>query len=235
MSPNAIARLAAYCHIHDKPRVPTRAEQMVKKEQQQSWRSVRDALIKSHPFTGHLVRFLDPVPVIDSRLPTLLTDGRHLFINSHFAAHLPTRDSRFLLAHAAYHCIGGHFLPVGEKDIHRWNLACDHAVNYLAILERIDIPPEAVLYPSQAGCSPLAVYEWLARHPCPTHDRPLDIHQQDVVDTNRTATVIDPDFSPLPPSASRAHAWCEMALEHAEQRQRINSNVRNYLAVLAKK
>ncbi|WP_148254326.1 DUF2201 family putative metallopeptidase [Aidingimonas lacisalsi] len=211
------------------PRAPSATERMVKQRQRTAWQADCDSLLAAHPFTGALTRSLDPVPVIDSRLPTLMTDGHHLFANVHFIARLSAKMRRFLLAHAAYHCVGGHFLPTSKPDKHRWTLACEHTVNYLALLERIDIPAQAILYPAQAGKDIVSVYEWLAHHPCPSRDQPLDIHRPDLRLAGSRIAIIDPDFQPHTPDPTVARDWRDLAVTHACQSDMIDQEILTYL------
>ncbi|EPC02438.1 hypothetical protein L861_08680 [Litchfieldella anticariensis FP35 = DSM 16096] len=214
------------------PRALTEAEQLLKAEQRQVWEVDRTNLQASHPFIGSLAAKLILVPVIDSRLPTMMTDGHHLFANAHFTTGLTPAARHFLIAHAIAHCIGGHFLPVRKRDIHRWNLACEHIANYLALLEGIALPTTAILYPSQAGKNVMEVYDWLEDHPCLAQDRPVDLHPSDAWLPLSLATVQDPDYRPVPPQATPARHWRELALKSAINANSGTTRMRDYLAML---
>lgn len=212
------------------PRTPTPAEQMLKAEQRHRWETDRAILRSRHPFTGSLAATLALIPVVDSRLPTMMTDGRHLFANAHFSAGLTPDVRRFLIAHAVAHCVGGHFLSVEHRDPGRWNPACEHVANYLALLDGISLPAGAVLYPAQAGQGLMQVYTWLADHPWPAFDRHLDMHPLDKRMETVCATVIDPDYRPVSQDPALAHQWHELALAQAGTLRQ--TALRDYLDVV---
>ncbi|GGX82850.1 hypothetical protein GCM10007160_07920 [Litchfieldella qijiaojingensis] len=228
MSPSPLITLPINDGTTSHPRAPTAAEQLLKAEQRQAWEVDRITLLASHPFIGPLAASLIPVPVIDSRIPTVMTDGHHVFANAHFTASLPPAARRFLIAHAVAHCIGGHFLPVEKRDIHRWNLACEHTANYLALLGGITLPTTAILYPSQAGRSATQVYDWLAAHPRTAHDSHLDLHPLDARLPLAQAAVVDPDYRPVAPQVAQASFWLDLAMEQAA-----DERMRAYLFELA--
>jgi predicted metal-dependent peptidase len=123
----------------------------------------RMILLMDHPFFG--------VPIMQLRLvecwaiPTMATDGRHIFYNPLFV--MSTLDVHLIgdMAHEALHCLYRHHLRMGSRELKRWNIACDYVINY--DLRRAGFKlQDWVLYDVQyAGCSSEEVYNLMPKDP----------------------------------------------------------------------
>lgn len=202
-SPQASLDMPSQHHIGGafQRRGPTAQEQTLKAEQRRHWQqAIRDWLV-DFPFTAKLVMQLTLVMVVDSRVRTACTDGRHVFINAHFAAQCSSALRRFVLAHELYHVLLGHFRRQLGRQPERWNLAVDAEANYRLMCDGFTLPTDAVLYPSQGGRSAEAIYHWLFDHPQPDIDQPFDRHGDlmapALIDHSDGIIVLDPDYSPL--------------------------------------
>ncbi|MBF8224388.1 DUF2201 family putative metallopeptidase [Halomonas sp. 328] len=174
--------------------------------------------------SARLARHLTPVPILDDRLDTVTTDGRHLFFNARFTATLRPVERHFITAHLVWHCVCGHIVAQSHRDNLRWNLACEHEANYLVLLEGLRLPRDAVFYFSQAGRSNGQVYDWLAAHPHPQYDHHFDQHPLDPPRDYDEVTLVDPDYTPLDADDALANLWLELA-----QRERLATPLRAYL------
>ena len=102
--------------------------------------AARTRLILDKPFLGALVLRL---PLKESRAPwcpTTATDARTLYYNPDFIAPLNISQVQFVLAHDALHCGLSHFARREHRDQHRWDVACDHAVNQLLKEDKLEPP-----------------------------------------------------------------------------------------------
>lgn len=64
-------------------------------------------------------------------IPTFCTDGAEILYNPGFLARLTDPELRFVLAHEVMHCAQNHLTRKGNRDMAKWNYACDYAVNLL--------------------------------------------------------------------------------------------------------
>ena len=80
---------------------------------------------------------------------------------------------QFVLAHDALHCGLSHFARREHRDAHRWDIACDHAVNQLLKEDKLE-PPEGSLYNDEyAG---MAAEEIFPLIPGDSDEQTLDQH-----------------------------------------------------------
>ena len=117
-----------------------------------------DDIARRHPWIGALLRSMRYEYDRRDDVPTMATDGVHIFVNTQFCeteladnVHL-----RAVLVHEALHVLCRHPLRRGERDPKRFNVACDHAINGLAqdlgyqlpdwTLERIDGKSAEMIY-----------------------------------------------------------------------------------------
>lgn len=64
-------------------------------------------------------------------IPTMATDGKHLFWNPMFVDKLSLDAVVFVLAHEASHVAWAHHLRMGERNPHGYNISSDLAINSL--------------------------------------------------------------------------------------------------------
>lgn len=106
--------------------------------------AARTRLILDRPFLGALVLRLPMVDATDW-CKTTATDAKSFFYNREFIEALTLDQTQFMLAHDALHCALLHFARRQHRDKHRWDVACDFAVNPLLIQDGLT-PPDEVLY-----------------------------------------------------------------------------------------
>jgi predicted metal-dependent peptidase len=107
--------------------------------------AARTRLILDKPFLGALVLRL-PMEAADSQwCPTTATDARKFYFNPAYVADLTLDETQFVLAHEALHCALSHFARRQHRIRHRWDLACDFAINPLLVDDGLKAPPGSLL------------------------------------------------------------------------------------------
>jgi predicted metal-dependent peptidase len=76
-------------------------------------------------------------------VPTTATDARNFYYNPDYIARLSLEQTQFVLAHEAMHCALSHFARRNHRQKHRWDVACDYAVNMILDEERMQPPDNA--------------------------------------------------------------------------------------------
>lgn len=107
--------------------------------------SSRTKLILDKPFLGALVLRLPLVSSSKTWCPTTATDAKNFYYNADYIEPLKTDQIQFILAHEALHCALSHFARREHRVKHRWDLACDYAINPILLAEGFR-PPENILY-----------------------------------------------------------------------------------------
>ena len=181
-------------------------------------RADRQGLLVSAPFLGVLAMRLDLVPVVDSRVPTAVTDGHAIFAHADFWLGLGEGQRLFVIGHEIWHCALQHLARRLEREPQRWNLAVDHEVNDLLLREGFEAPEGAVHFRRLRGASAEAVYEALSgRSRLPARDAAhADLHEPPGPDP--AAAVQDPDYAPCrEPDVWRGwDAWVRAAAQQAQ-------------------
>ena len=91
--------------------------------------AARIRLILDKPFIGALALRL-PLKVADPAwCPTTGTDARAFYYNPAYIEALRIDEVQFVMAHEALHCALSHFARRQHRVKHRWDLACDFAIN----------------------------------------------------------------------------------------------------------
>ncbi|MFZ5558660.1 MAG: DUF2201 family putative metallopeptidase [Pseudomonadota bacterium] len=143
-------------------------------------RAARTRLILDTPFIGALVMHLRLTPADPQRVATVATDARSLYYNADYVGGLTFGETQFVLAHEALHCALGHFARRAHRVRRRWDVACDHAVNWLLRDEGLTPPPGALLDAAYRGLCAEEIYPLI---PEDTTETPLDLHAFDVDET----------------------------------------------------
>ncbi|MHB8345900.1 MAG: vWA domain-containing protein [Acidiferrobacterales bacterium] len=144
--------------------------------------AARARLILDKPFLGALVLRLPVVAADPAWCTTTATDARAFYYNRDYIGALSLEQTQFVLAHEALHCALSHFARRQHRVKHRWDLACDYAVNPLLVGDGL-IPPPGVL--------PLDCYDGMTAeeiYPCIQENddqEPLDQHLYDEADSHR--------------------------------------------------
>jgi predicted metal-dependent peptidase len=122
----------------------------------------RIRLALSKPFLASAVLRLPLLPVQDAEwCSTAATDGYHLFYNPKWVHGLGSHETRGLLAHEVLHVVFGHGERRQGRDPHRWNIACDHAINLLLLEQGFRLPADGMADAIFAGQTAEQIYEQL--------------------------------------------------------------------------
>jgi len=105
----------------------------------------RTKLIMDKPFLGALVLRLKTQPAQEWCV-TCATDARSFYYNPSYIKALNINQVQFVLAHEALHCALSHFARREHRNKHRWDLACDYAINPLLVADGLT-PPPGVWFP----------------------------------------------------------------------------------------
>ena len=116
----------------------------------------RAALLVGAPFWG--VLSLRLAPVEDRSIRTMQTDGVSIRYNPDFVAGLSRGPFRSVIAHETLHCAALHHTRRGGRDLRRWNIACDYAINPLLVEAGFELPEGMLLDPAYAGMSAEDIY-----------------------------------------------------------------------------
>jgi len=127
--------------------------------------AARTRLILDKPFLGSLVMHL-PLKAADPKwCQTTATDARYFYYNPAYIARLTLEQTQFVLAHEAMHCALSHFARRNHRQKHRWDVACDYAVNMILDDERMHGPDDALLDAKYRGLTAEEIYPLLHEDP----------------------------------------------------------------------
>ncbi len=138
--------------------------------------SARTRLILDKPFLGALVLRLPMQPADGDWCPTTATDAKCFYYNPRYIAELSLDETQFMLAHEALHCALSHFARRQHRVRHRWDLACDYAINPLLVDDGLKPPPNALLMPMYKGMTAEEIYPLLDDN---DQSETLDTHAYD--------------------------------------------------------
>ena len=116
----------------------------------------RTGLLLEHPFFGSLCLRMEPRE--DPGCATAWTDGRTLAYNPIYVAGLRDEQVRGLMAHTVMHPACQHHTRRGGRDHDLWNMACDHAINWILLDAGITLPPKHLDDPAYHGLSADEIY-----------------------------------------------------------------------------
>ena len=142
--------------------------------------AARTRLILDKPFLGTLVMHLElKASTGEGGVRTTGTDARYFYYNPEFIRHLNLVQTQFMLAHDAMHCALSHFARRSHREIRRWDIACDHAVNLLLSDEGLKPPPGCLLNFEYHGLTAEEIYPLI---PNDTEEEPIDDHMYEQSD-----------------------------------------------------
>ena len=102
----------------------------------------RIALLFGHPFFSSLLHMLKPVE--KPSLPTMATDGVHLFYNPTFVEQTVPAQLIGVLAHEVMHPALKHHLRRNGRDPKMWNKACDYVINPIIRKAGLQLPDDVL-------------------------------------------------------------------------------------------
>lgn len=126
------------------------------------------ALLNDLPFYGILLYRMKLVPATNARgvaIPTMGTDGKHIWYNPLFVEELVLAEVKGVLLHEVLHVANGHHLRRNGRDHRIWNKACDYAINPIVAQNRMMLPAGALINPAFSDWSAEEVFEQLTFAP----------------------------------------------------------------------
>ena len=123
--------------------------------------AARTRLILDKPFLGALVLRLPLTAANSDWCSTTATDARNFYYNPDYINELSVDETQFILAHEALHCALSHFNRRQHRIKHRWDLACDFAINPLLLEDGLKPPPNAVVVDQYKGMTAEEIYPLL--------------------------------------------------------------------------
>lgn len=143
--------------------------------------AARTRLILDKPFLGALVLRLPMIAANSNWCKSTATDAKSFYYNAEYIADLSVEQVQFVLSHEALHCALSHFARRLHRDKHRWDLACDLAINPLLVADGLIPVPEALLLDQFEGMTAEEIYPMLEEHEDLT---PQDDHLYDEDDND---------------------------------------------------
>ncbi|HVH86460.1 MAG TPA: VWA-like domain-containing protein [Terriglobales bacterium] len=119
----------------------------------------RTALLLDHPFFGSLLYRLKDRE--SHAVKTMATDGVSLLWNPKFVETLAAATLAGTLAHEVMHPALHHHLRRSGRDLKRWNIACDYAINPLLVDAGLKLPEGVLLENRFRGMSAEQIYNLL--------------------------------------------------------------------------
>ena len=123
--------------------------------------AARTRLILDKPFLGALVLRLPLQIANPAWCPTTGTDARKFYYNPEYVQELLTDEAQFVLAHEALHCALSHFARRQHRVKHRWDLACDYAINPILLADGLKPPPGMIMMKEYVGMNAEEIYPLL--------------------------------------------------------------------------
>ena len=120
--------------------------------------AARTKLILDKPFLGALVLRLPLQAADPAWCATSGTDARKFYYNPEFIDALKPAETQFILAHEALHCALSHFARREHRVKHRWDLACDYAINPILLAEGLTPPPGILHLKQYEGMTAEEIY-----------------------------------------------------------------------------
>ena len=157
--------------------------------------AARTRLILDKPFLGALVLRLPMVEADPNWCRSTATDARTFYYNREFIEVLSLDHVQFMLAHEALHCALAHFARRQRRAKHRWDVACDHAINPLLVEDGLRAPPGTLLLDEFKGMTAEEIYPYIKDD---TDEETLDQHAYDDAEGGQRGDQNNPN-PPHPP------------------------------------
>lgn len=123
--------------------------------------TARTKLILEKPFLGALVLRLPMVRAKDEWCDATFSNGKKLYYNEHYIDALDADQTQFVLAHEALHCALSHFARRQNRVQHRWDMACDFAINPMLINDGMKPPVDVNFLREYDGMTAEEIYPLL--------------------------------------------------------------------------
>jgi len=158
--------------------------------------AARTRLILDKPFLGALVLRLPLVMADPDWCTTTATDARKFYYNPEYIEQLTLSETQFTLAHEALHCALSHFARREHRIKHRWDIACDYAINPLLMKDGLDAPPGSLFERSYDGMTAEEIYPYIEDN---ENEETLDQHLYDNPDDQQRSQDHSQEPPPPPP------------------------------------
>ncbi len=126
--------------------------------------AARTKLIIDKPFLGALVLRLPMLKANPEWCKRTATDARSFYYNEDYIKSLSVEQTQFILAHEALHCALSHFARRAHRIKHRWDLACDFAINPMLKNDGLIAPPETLYLREYEGMTAEEIYPLLEEY-----------------------------------------------------------------------
>jgi predicted metal-dependent peptidase len=176
--------------------------------------AARTRLILDKPFLGALVLRLPIVSADPQWCKTTATDARKFYYNPEYIEQLTLAETQFILAHEALHCALAHFARREHRVKHRWDLACDFAINPLLINDGLTPPPGTLHERTYNGMTAEEIYPYMEDR---ENNETLDMHIYDHPEEQQTKPNDRP--SPPPPEQQEQDAAGQNPQQQADDEQ----------------
>ena len=124
--------------------------------------AARTKLILDKPFLGALILRLPLQNADPEWCMTSGTDAKKFYYNPAYIDALSNAETQFVLAHEALHCALSHFARRQHRVKHRWDIACDYAINSILVDEGLTAPPNALLLYAYKNMTAEEIYPLIA-------------------------------------------------------------------------
>jgi predicted metal-dependent peptidase len=136
--------------------------------------TARTKLILDKPFLGALVLRLPLLEAKSDWCKSTFSNGKALYYNADYIDALSADQTQFALAHEALHCALSHFARRQHRIKHRWDMACDLAINPILIQDGLSPPVDALYLREYEGMSAEEIYPCLQDN---DNDRERELEQ----------------------------------------------------------
>ncbi len=123
--------------------------------------AARTKLIIDKPFLGALVLRLPMIKADPEWCKRTATDAKNFYYNEEYIKSLSLDQTQFIFAHEALHCALSHFARRVHRVKHRWDLACDFAINQMLMKDGLTPPPESLYLKPYEGMTAEEIYPLL--------------------------------------------------------------------------
>ncbi|HWR87430.1 MAG TPA: VWA-like domain-containing protein [Acidiferrobacterales bacterium] len=165
--------------------------------------AARTRLILDKPFLGALVLRLPMVEADPAWCRSTATDARTFYYNREFIEVLSLDHVQFMLAHEALHCALAHFARRQHRVKHRWDVACDHAINPILVEDGLRPPPGILLLDEFKDMTAEEIYPYIKDD---TDEETLDQHAYDDAEGGQRGNQNNPNPPPHQQQGSGASA-----------------------------
>lgn len=123
----------------------------------------RTGLLLAGSYWGPLALRLAPEE--NQQIETMATDGARLLYNPVFVDELTDENLTAVIVHETAHCIFGHPWRLGDRDMHKANIAADYAINGIIQADGFKLPDDALLDHQYDGMSFEEIYRGMPDDP----------------------------------------------------------------------